>query len=143
MKKMLTICLLLTIVFLTGCEKNRLVCKYTEEDIKDLKSETKYVFIFNEETVKSATMTTKVTLSGDYNSDAFIKNYTTMASTSAADYNLTEGVTATVTNNKNVVTLKVAMDPTKMGEEDVGTYGLNLTKEDLKLELEHAGYTCK
>lgn len=143
MRKLLTMCLLLTIVFLTGCEKNRLVCKYTEEDIKDLKSETKYVFTFNEDAIKDATMTTEVTLSGDYNSEAFINNYTVMASTAASDYNLTEGVNATVTSKKNVVTLKVEMDPTKMAESDIETYGLNLTKEELKEELETAGYTCK
>ena len=143
MKKLLSICFLLVAIFLTGCEKNRLVCKYTDEEIKNLKSETKYIFSFNGETVKSATMTTKVTLSGDYNNQSFIDNYTTIASSAASEYNSTEGVTATVTNNKNIVTLKVEMEPAKMAAEDVETYGLNLSKDELKLELEESGYTCK
>lgn len=143
MKKTLFICLLLIIVFLTGCEKNRLVCTYNENDIQNLESKTKYVFIFNDESIKKATMTTEVTLLGDYNEDVFIQNYTEMASASASNYNLTEGVTATVKNKKNVVTLKVEMEPNQMLEEDIEIYGLNLSKDNLLTEFENMGYTCK
>jgi len=143
MKKMITICFLICILFLTGCQKNKLVCTQKDDSIDDLKSETKYTFTFNEETVKKVTMTTEVTLSGDYNDETFIENYKSSATEAADEYNEAKGVSATVSNKKNVVTLKVEMDSTKMSKEDVEAYGLDLTKDELKTEFENIGYTCK
>ena len=143
MKKLLSFCLIMTVIFLTGCESNRLVCTYTDNEIKDLKSKTKYVFTFDETDIKSATMTTEVTLSGQYNNDTFIENYKNMAIQSGDTFNETEGISAVVTNKKNVITLKVELDPSKMNVEDIELYGLDLSKEDLKVELEESGYTCK
>lgn len=143
MKKIIYVGLLLFVFVLTGCEKNRLVCTYEEEEIKNLKSETKYVFSFNEENVKNVTMTTKVTLSGDYDSDAFITSYKEMATAAAEEYNATNGVSSSVTSKKNVVTLKVEMVASSMSDEDKETYGLDLTKKELKETLEEIGYTCE
>lgn len=143
MKKLLTISLLMGIILLTGCEKNRLVCTIEEESVTDVKSETKYIFTFNEETIKDATMTTELTLTGSYNNDAFISNYQQVATSTATEYNNTEGVSATVDVKKNVIILKVVMKPSTMSDEDIETYGLNLKKEDLKKELTNVGYTCK
>ena len=143
MKRLISIGLLIITFVLTGCEKNRLVCTYDEESIKDLKSTTKYVFNFNEEEIKDVTMTTEVTLSGDYNSEAFITSYKDMATSAAEEYNATNGVSANVSSKKNVVTLKVDMDATVMTAEDKETYGLDLSKEELTKELEDIGYTCK
>ena len=101
MKKLLSICLLMTVIFLTGCESNRLVCTYTDNEIKDLKSKTKYVFTFEDTGIKNATMTTEVTLSGQYNNDTFIANYKEMAIQSGDTFNATDGIDAIVTNKKS------------------------------------------
>ncbi len=144
MKKILMISMLLGVIVLTGCDNNRLVCTVNDESISDLKSETKYIFSFKDaDEVAKATMTTKVTLDGDYNNETFISNYSEMAKSSALTYNETTGVNATVSNKKNVITLKVEMEASQMSDEDKEEYGLNLNKEQLKKELEEAGYTCK
>lgn len=143
MKKIVIILIFICTLTLTGCEKNRLVCTLEEESIKDILSKTEYTFSFNEENVKEVLMTTKMTLKGDYNDVVFIDSYVEMANAAANSYNQIEGVTATVTNNKNVITLKVEMLAILMNDEDKENYALNLTKEELKKDLEEAGYTCK
>jgi len=143
MKKILSISLLFVIIFLAGCEKNRLVCTYKNTEVKDAESKTKYVFTFDEDTIKKVTMETEIVLSGDYNNESFISGYTKIATSLASSYEKIDGVKAVVNSDKNIVTLRVEMDPSKMGDEDIETYGLNLTKELLKQELEGEGYTCK
>lgn len=143
MKKLVITLILMCTLILTGCEKNRLVCTLEDESIKDIKSKIEYTFKFNEENVKEVVMTTKITLTGDYNDVVFIDTYVEMANTAAATYNKIEGATATVSNDKNVITLKVEMSASAMSNEDKKTYGLDLTKDNLKKDLEEAGYTCK
>ena len=143
MKKLVITLILMCTLILTGCEKNRLVCTLEDESIKDIKSKIEYTFKFNEENVKEVVMTTKITLTGDYNDVVFIDTYVEMANTAAATYNKIEGATATVSNDKNVITLKVEMSAAAMSNEDKKTYGLDLTKDNLKKDLEEAGYTCK
>lgn len=143
MKKFIITLILICTIVLTGCEKNRLVCTLEEESIKDISSKTEYTFTFNEENVKEVIMTTKLTLNGDYNDVVFINSYVEMANAAASSYNQVEGATATVTNNKNVITLKVEMLTVSMTDEDKNKYELNLTKEELKKSLEESGYTCK
>lgn len=143
MKKFIITLILICTIALTGCEKNRLVCTLEEESIKDISSKTEYTFTFNEENVKEVIMTTKLTLNGDYNDVVFINSYVEMANAAASSYNQVEGATATVTNNKNVITLKVEMLTVSMTDEDKNKYELNLTKEELKKSLEESGYTCK
>lgn len=143
MKKFIITLILICTIALTGCEKNRLVCTLEEESIKDISSKTEYTFTFNEENVKEVIMTTKLTLNGDYNDVVFINSYVEMANAAASSYNQVEGATATVTNNKNVITLKVEMLTVSMTDDDKNKYELNLTKEELKKSLEESGYTCK
>lgn len=143
MKKFIITLILICTIALTGCEKNRLVCTLEEESIKDISSKTEYTFTFNEENVKEVIMTTKLTLNGDYNDVVFINSYVEMANAAASSYNQVEGATATVTNNKNVITLKVEMLTVSMTDDDKNQYELNLTKEELKKSLEESGYTCK
>ena len=143
MKKLVIILILMCTLVLTGCEKNRLVCTLEDESIKDIKSKIEYTFKFNEENVKEVVMTTKITLTGDYNDVVFIDTYVDMANSASATYNKIEGATATVSNDKNVITLKVEMSASAMSDEDKKTYGLDLTKDNLKKDLEEAGYTCK
>lgn len=143
MKKFIITLILICTIALTGCEKNRLVCTLEEESIKDISSKTEYTFTFNEENVKEVIMTTKLTLNGDYNDVVFINSYVEMANAAASSYNQVEGATATVTNNKNVITLKVEMLTVSMTDEDKNKYELTLTKEELKKSLEESGYTCK
>lgn len=143
MKKLVITLILMCTLVLTGCEKNRLVCTLEDESIKDIKSKIEYTFKFNEENVKEVVMTTKITLTGDYNDVVFIDTYVEMANSAAATYNKIEGATATVSNDKNVITLKVEMSASAMSDEDKKTYGLDLTKDNLKKDLEEAGYTCK
>ena len=143
MKKLVITLILMCTLVLTGCVKNRLVCTLEDESIKDIKSKIEYTFKFNEENVKEVVMTTKITLTGDYNDVVFIDTYVEMANSAAATYNKIEGATATVSNDKNVITLKVEMSASAMSDEDKKTYGLDLTKDNLKKDLEEAGYTCK
>ena len=143
MKKLIITLVLMCTVILTGCEKNRLVCTSEGESIQDILSKTEYTFKFNEDDIKEVVMTTKITLEGDYNDVVFIDSYVEMANAAATSYNQVEGATATVTNNKNAITLKVEMKTSSMNDEDKETYKLNLTKDELKKNLEEAGYTCK
>ena len=143
MKKLITITLMLVAILLTGCEKNRLVCTYSESNIENIGSKTKYTFEFNEEKIKQATMTTEVTLSGSYNEESFISTYKEMAAAAAEEYNLTTGVSASVSSKSNIVTLKVEMNVASMSEGNLETYGLNLSKQDLEATLEENGYTCE
>jgi hypothetical protein len=142
MKKVLSIIIITLALFLTGCEKNRLVCTKTEE-ASNFKYDSKYVFVFNGESVKTATMTSTGTLSGDLNNKKSIEDYKVSAEEAAKLYNSSEGIEAAVGNKKNKVTLTVEIDPSKLSTEDKESYGVNLKKEDLKEELESLGYTCK
>ncbi len=144
MKKILMISMLLVAITLTGCDNNRLVCTMEDNSIANIKSETEYTFSFkSDDKITNASMTTKVTLDGDYNNSTFISNYSEMAKSAASTYNETDGVSAAVTNKKNVITLKVKMEASQMNDTAIEEYGLNLNKEQIKKEMEDAGYTCK
>ena len=143
MKKLVITLILICTLTLTGCEKNRLVCTMENELIKDISSKTEYTFKFNDENIKDVLMTTKLTLKGDYNDVVYVDSYVEMANAAATEYNEKNGVIATVTKDKKVVTLKVEMSSSSMSDEDKKTYGLDLTKEELKKDLEELGYTCK
>ena len=129
-------------VLLTGCGKNRLVCKQTKE-IDGIESTETYTFVFQEEEVKTAALKNTIKLSGDYNTKEFIQQFKDSAQESADIYNETNGVTAKVSTRKNKITLNVEMQREKMSEEDQQYFELDLTKEELKENLEGNGYSCK
>lgn len=142
MKKILSIVIIVLALFLTGCEKNRLICN-AEEKASNFEFSSKYVFVFNGEDIKLATMTSTGKLLEDLNTDSSIKDYKASAQSAADKYNETEGIKATVGATKNKVTLTVEINPSKLTDELKTEYGVNLNKDDLIKEMETLGYTCK
>lgn len=142
MKKIYTLLSIIALILLTGCDKNKLTCTKKEE-ANNFTFESKYVFTFNKESIKKATMSSTGTLLGDYNNEDAIADYATTAESAATQYNSVEGITAKVNTNKNKVTLNVDIDPAKLSSEDKVEYGVDMNKDDLTKELEGLGYTCK
>lgn len=142
MKKIYTLLIIISIILLTGCSKNKLTCT-VKEDGTNFEFESKYVFTFNGNNIKHAKMLATGKLLGDYNTEDSIANYQSTANTAAENYNKVEGITATVNVNKNSVTLTVEIDPAKLSDDAKTEYGVDLDKKDLQKQLEDLGYTCK
>lgn len=142
MKKILLILIIIGALFVTGCEKNRLICT-NEENASNFEFTSKYVFTFNDDNVKLATMTSTGKLLDDLNTDTAIKEYSASAQSAADTYNKTEGIKATVNTSKNKVTLTVSIEPSKLTDDLKSDYGVDLNKKELKEEMEGLGYTCK
>lgn len=136
--------ILFSVLLLTGCGGNRLVCTQKEESTS-FKFESKYTFTLDGDKVKKVTLKSTGTLLGENNNEDAIENYKATAQNMADKYNEVEGIKAVVSNNKNKVTLTVELTAAALNDEEKENYGVNLNREELKelLESSENGYTCK
>ncbi len=141
MKKM-NLLFLFTILLLTGCGANKLVCTKTD-DSANLNVESKYTFYYRDDAAYKASLKVTTTLLGNLNVSENIAVYQQSAETYASEYNDIDGIEAKVSSYKNKITLSVELTSASMKEEDKETYALNKSKEYTKKELEEEGYTCQ
>lgn len=140
MKKKLISLMAITVLFMTGCGNKTLKCTYTQEnDGYDIKST--YQITFDSDEVSKLTMQSEIALDDDYKT--YIESYEESAAEVATEYNEIEGFKATTASKNNTVTLKVVATASKMSEEDISSYSMDLTYDELKETLETEGYTCK
>lgn len=142
MRKILTF-ILASILLLTGCGKNKSMKKLTCSEIEtntNYTLKTTMVFYFENEKLKTATMTYNTTLGDDYIKllNTFIESY----EYGAEDINKKNGYHARVEHGSNNVSLIMDIDVSKISENDIESSYLNENYEELKKRYTDTGFTC-
>jgi hypothetical protein len=137
------IVLIIIVLALIFGGENRFVCSLVEtEDNRQMDS--RYSIIFDDNDMpKSVTWTQSITLSGDYNTSENIKEVRISAEEVAEIFSERDGAEASVTVNRNRITLRVEMEVAEMDELDLRMLKLDFNKEDLVVAFEGEGYTCR
>lgn len=139
MKKINYIILILTLIFLTGCEKTTLKCTRKKDNKEDT-----IILKFDKEntTIKNMDFDEKIV----YNKlDAHIDlDYYDIKDTYTTFDNL-KGITYEVNKNQNDIKIKLNIDFTLTDDDNIPLFTIskNMTKNDAKINLENQGYTCK